>query len=153
MINRIFGSFVMGVAFISILDFLYFIGLKIHYFELNKINEFFNIIFVDNQNFYILLPLSIFVGYLLLYSAFAKVFMKIYIVCILLFLSMLYEPIGKSVGEQTFSIKNQNFQVGSTIFNGDIMYQGRYYIYIYRNDISKTLKLKKDEVIIIPTKI
>jgi len=146
MINRIFGSFIMGLAFVSILDFLYFIGLKLHYFDFYNIDEYFNIIFVDNQNFYILLPLSLVVGYLLLYSPFSKIFMKIYIVSILLFASMLYEPIGKTVGDEMFVKQNQRFKVGSTVFTGDILYVGRDRVYIFRKDISKTIKLQKDEV-------
>jgi len=146
MINRMFSSFIMGLAFVSILDFLYFIGLKLHYFDFYNIDEYFNIIFVDNQNFYILLPLSLVVGYLLLYNTFSKIFMKIYIVCIILFAFMLYEPIGKIVGGDMFVKESQRFKVGSTVFTGDILYVGRDRVYIFRKDISKTIKLQKDEV-------
>lgn len=149
MINRFFNSFILGLAFVSLLDFLYFIGLKLHYFDLYKIDQYFNIIFVDNQNFYILLPLSMLVGYLLLYNSFAKIFIRIYIVVILLSLGMLLEPIGKSVGEAVFMKQNQRFKVGSTVFSGDTLYIAREHIYIYRQDLTKTIKIKKDEVIIL----
>ncbi len=102
MINRIIGSLFMGFIFISILDFLYFIGLKLNYFDLYNIDVYFNVLFFDNQNFYILIPLMFVIGYMLMYSAFAKIFMKIYIATILLFITTLYEPIGKSLGEAVF---------------------------------------------------
>ncbi len=146
MINRVFSSFVMGFVFVSILDFLYFIGLKINYFDLYKIDEYFNIFFVDNQNFYILLPMALFVGYLLMYSLFSKLLMKVYIIVILLSTTTLYEPIGKAFGEYVFMEQNQRFKLGSTTFSGDILYQGRDYIYIYRKELAKTVKLKRDEI-------
>ena len=146
MINRVFGSLFMGFIFISILDFLYFIGLKLNYFDFYKIDVYFNVLFVDNQNFYILLPLSLLIGYMLMYSPFVKIFMKIYIVIILLFITTLYEPIGKSIGEAVFVKQNQRYKLGSTTFSGDTLYEGRSNIYIYRKELSKTVKLSKEDV-------
>lgn len=146
MINRLFSSLFMGLFFVSILDFLYFIGLKLNYFDLYKIDEYFNVLFVDNQNFYILIPLSFVLGYLLMYSSISKILMKIYIVVILLSATTLYEPIGKAFGENVFMQQNQRLKLGSTIFDGAILYSGREYIYIYRKELDKTVKLPKNEV-------
>jgi len=146
MINRILGSFFMGFIFISILDFLYFIGLKLNYFDLYKIDVYFNVLFYDNQNFYLLIPLSFVVGYMLMYSPFIKLFMKIYIITILLFVTTLYEPIGKSLGESVFLKENQRYKLGSTTFSGDTLYEGRNNIYIYRKELAKTVKLPIHEV-------
>ncbi len=146
MISRAFNSLIMGFVFVSILDFLYFIGLKLNYFELYKIDEYFNILFVDNQNFYILIPLALIVGYMLMYSPFSKLLMKVYVVVILLSTTTLYEPIGKYFGENVFMEQNQRLKLGSTTFNGDILYEGREYMYIYRKELEKTVKLAKNEV-------
>lgn len=146
MISRLFSSLVMGLVFVSILDFLYFIGLKLNYFDLYKIDEYFNILFVDNQNFYILVPLALVIGYLLMFSSVSKLLMKIYVVVILLSATTLYEPVGKAFGENVFMDKNQRLKLGSTTFNGDILYQGREYMYIYRQELKKTIKLPKNEV-------
>ncbi|MBL0687453.1 MAG: hypothetical protein JJV94_06485 [Sulfurospirillum sp.] len=146
MINRIAGSFFIGALFISILDFLYFIGLKLNYFNFYKIDIYFNVLFYDNQNFYLLAPLSFVVGYILIYSFAAKFFMKIYILVILLFMGALYEPVGKKLGESIFLKKNQQFLFGSTAFNGAILYTGRDNIYIYRKELEKTIKLPIAEV-------
>jgi len=51
MIARLLNAFLIGVGFVSIIDFLLFIGLKINYFDAYKIKEYFNTIFIDNQNF------------------------------------------------------------------------------------------------------
>lgn len=146
MLNRILNSFFMGFIFVSILDFLYFTGLKLNYFDLYKISEYFNVLFIDNQNFYILVPLFLIMGYLLIYSVFSKLFMKIYIVVLLLSAGTLYEPIGKSFGQNVFMKENQRYKLGSTTFSGDFLYEGREYIYIYRKDLRKTIKLSIQEV-------
>ena len=146
MINRIWGSLFMGLIFISILDFLYFIGLKLNYFDFYKIDVYFNVLFYDNQNFYILIPLALIVGYMLMYSSLAKSFMKAYIIIIILSTSTLYEPIGKSLGEILFQKDNQRFKFGSTTFSGATLYDGRTNIYIYRKELTKTVKLDKNKV-------
>lgn len=146
MTNRILGSFFMGFIFISILDFLYFIGLKLNYFDFYKIDVYFNVLFVDNQNFYLLLPLSFVVGYMLMYSKLAKQLLKIYVIIIILSAITLYEPIGKSLGETVFLKDNQRFKFGSTTFSGATLYEGRTDIYIYRKDLVKTVKLDKNRV-------
>ncbi len=146
MINRILGSVFMGLMFVSILDFLYFIGLKLNYFDFYKIDVYFNVLFFDNQNFYILLPLSFVVGYMTMYSKLAKQFLKIYVLVIIFSAITLYEPIGKSLGEIVFLQDNQRFKFGSTTFSGSTLYEGRTTIYIYRNDLAKTIKLAKEKV-------
>ena len=146
MTNRLLSSLFMGLFFVSILDFLYFIGLKLNYFDLYKIDVYFNVLFVDNQNFYILMPLSLVLGYLLMYSAISKNLMKIYIVIILLSTTTLYKPIGKAFGENIFMQQNQRLKLGSTIFDGDILSSGRKNLYVYRKKLDKTVKLPKNEV-------
>ncbi len=149
MIYRIFNSFFIGIAFVSLLDFLYFIGVKLNYFDFYKITEYFNIIFVDNQNFYLLILSCFVVGYLTLYSKFSKIFTRIYIVTIFLAASSIYEPVGHYFGELQFMQKNQKFTLGAIKFQGDILYKGRNYTYIYRNDLSKTIRLANSEVKVI----
>lgn len=145
MIYRIFNSFFIGIAFVSLLDFLYFIGIKLNYFDFYKITEYFNVIFVDNQNFYLLILSSFVVGYLTLYSKFSKLFTRLYIIVIFLSASSIYQPIGRYFGESEFMQKDQTFIVGTIKFQGNLLYKGRKYTYIYRNDLSKTIKLLNTE--------
>lgn len=149
MIYRIINSFFMGFAFVSLLDFLYFIGLKLHYFDFYHISEYFNVIFIDNQNFYLLIPSFFIAGYLMLYSGFSKIFIRIYILCIIISISALYEPVGNYLAKSAFMKENQTFQVGPRKFNGDLLYRGRQYTYIYRKDLSKTIKLLNTDVKVI----
>ena len=145
MIYRIFNSFFIGIAFVSLLDFLYFIGIKLNYFDFYKITEYFNVIFVDNQNFYLLILSFFVVGYLTLYSKFSKLFTRLYIVAIFLSASSIYQPIGRYFGESEFMQKDQTFILGTIKFQGNLLYKGRKYTYIYRNDLSKTIKLLNTE--------
>ncbi len=146
MIYKIFNSFFIGIAFVSLIDFLYFIGIKLNYFDYYKIQEYFNVIFIDNQNFYLIIPSFFIVGYLVLYCKFAKFFIRVYILVIILALASIYEPVGHYFGKLEFMKQNRNFMVGSIKFSGDLLYTGRRYIYIYRKDISKTVKILKKDV-------
>lgn len=145
MIGRLLSSFFMGFLFVGVLNFLFFVGLKLNYFDLYNIDVFFNVMFVDNQNFFILLPLSLLLGYLLMHSPFKTISMKIYIVSILVFMTTFYEPIGKSIGEAIFLEENQNFKYGSSTFSGATLYKGRDDIFIYREELGKTIKLPISE--------
>ncbi len=145
MIYRVFNSFFIGITFVSLIDFLYFIGIKLNYFNFYNINVYFNAIFIDNQNFYLIIPSFFIVGYLVLYCKFSKFFTRIYMIVIILAFATIYEPIGHYFGKLQFMKENQSFQVGDIKFKGDLLYKGRKYIYIYRKDISKSIKiLKKD---------
>ncbi len=146
MIYKIFNSFFIGIAFVSLIDFLYFIGIKLNYFDFYKIKEYFNIIFIDNQNFYLIIPTIFIVGYLVLYSKFSKFFIRVYLLVIFLALASIYEPVGHYFGELEFMKENQNFRVGSVKFSGDLLYVGRKYIYIYRKDIDKTVRILKKDI-------
>ncbi len=149
MILEIITSFLFGFILVSLLDFLLFIGLKINYFNTYNIGEYFNVIFIDNQNIFLIVALSFLFGYLMLYSKLSKFFDSFYILLLILFASTFYKPIGKSVGEHIFREKNKIFEVSGTKFRGDILYKGRNYYYIKRDEIKKAIRLSKDEVKII----
>jgi hypothetical protein len=145
-ISKLINAFVAGFIFVLILDFLFFIGIKLNYFDAYNIKEYFNVIFFDNQNFLLFIPLSFLFGYLMLYSKIAKFFDALYLVMVLLFGLTLQDNIGKYAGEILFGEAKKSFKVGKTLFYGDILYQGREKLYIRRNDINKTIALRYDEV-------
>ncbi|NPA81186.1 MAG: isoleucyl-tRNA synthetase [Epsilonproteobacteria bacterium] len=149
MILEIVTSFLFGFILVSLLDFLLFIGLKINYFNTYNIGEYFNVIFVDNQNVWLIVALSFLFGYLMLYSKLSKFFDTFYIILLILFASTLYEPIGKRVGEEIFREKNKIFEVSGTKFRGDLLYEGRSYYYIKRDEIKSAIRLSKEDVKIV----
>lgn len=146
---RWLSSFFMGFVLISLLDFIVFIGLKLNYIDFYKIKEYFNIFFFDNQPFLAIGILSLCFGYFLLYTPLRKAMQILYLLILLLFLSMFIPKISQSLGQRLFMQKDLNFKLGKVEFKGDMVYVGRSFYYIYRNDLHKTIKLKKDEVQII----
>jgi hypothetical protein len=149
MIARVLNALFLGIAFVSIVDFLLFISFKINYFDVYGIKEYFNIIFVDNQNFYLLGVLALIVGYLLFYTPFSKIFLRVYILVVALSFISLYEPIGKELSKQFFLDQNIIFKVGNTTFQADLLYQGRNFTYLFRKDLNKTVKIKNNELTIL----
>ncbi len=141
MIQKLISSFLLGLILYLLLDFLLFIGIKINYIDLYHIKVYYNILFVDNQNYIIMLLLSLLFGYLFMAKKSAKSFSFLYIGMIMLSLSTLYKPIGKSVAEYLFRENGLSFKLGKIVFKGDLLYRGRKNIYIYRKDIKKVIKL------------
>jgi hypothetical protein len=41
--------------------------------------------------------------------------------------------------------KNKIFEIGSTKFRGDLLYEGRHHYYIKREQIKSAIRLSKDE--------
>ncbi len=146
MILEIVTSFMFGFILVALLDFLLFIGLKINYFDAYNISEYFNIIFIDNQNIILFIIASLLFGYLMLYSKVSKFFDTFYIILLIAFATTLYSPVGKFVGQNLFMQKNKIFEIGSTKFRGDLLYEGRHHYYIKREQIKSAIRLSKDEV-------
>jgi len=142
MTPKILGSFFLGFIFVLLLDFLLFIGIKINYIDIYHIKVYYNILFVDNQSYLILVICSAIFGYLISGKKTFKIFAYIYIFFILISLLSFYGPIGKKLGKMMFEKDNLVFKVGNTTFKGDLLYRGRALTYIYRKDINKIVKLK-----------
>ncbi len=147
MISKVINSFLLGLIFVLLLDFLLFIGIKINYIDIYNIKVYYNPLFVDNQPYIILFVLSIVFGYFISNKKSLKIFTYIYIMLIVISLSTFYEPIGKSLGQLLFKKDNISFKVGKISFNGDLLYKGRKYTYIYRKDINKVIKLSSNELL------
>ncbi len=147
MISKVISSFLLGLIFVLLLDFLLFIGIKINYIDIYNIKVYYNPLFVDNQPYIVLFVLSIIFGYFISSKKRLKLFAYIYIVLIFLSLSTFYKPIGKNLGELLFKRDSLSFKVGKTAFNGDLLYRGRRYTYIFRKDIDKMIKLPNNDLL------
>ena len=146
MSTKLFNALIFGSIFILLLDFLLFVGLKINYFDFYGIDEYFNVIFVDNQPYILLFILSIAFGYSMLYLRGSKIFDRIYIILILLFATTFYQPVAMRVGNFLFAKKNQNLQVLDTNVTMDILYKGRQSIYLKKPNLSRAVKYRYSEI-------
>jgi len=149
MITKVFNSFFLGLILYLILDFLVFIGIKTNYLDYYHIKEYYNVLFVDHQNYIILVIISFVFGYLMMQKKSAKAFAFFYIFLIVLSFSTFLTPIGRSIGEYLFRKNDLVFRLGKVKFSGDLLYKGRVYTYIYRKDINKVIKLKNSELTIL----
>ncbi len=147
MINRIFNSFFIGFILYLLLDFLFFIGIKNSYLDAYGIKEYYNVLFVDHQNYIFMFFASLVFGYLIATKKYAKVFTYFYILMIFLSLLTLYPPIGEKISKMIFEKKSISFRIGKIKFKGDILYKGRKCTYIYRKDINKVIKLKNSDFV------
>ena len=146
MIFGFFNSFLFGVILISLIDFIIFLFLKINFFNALDIDEYFNDIFVQNHNFYMILLATIPVGYLFIYSPIKKLFEKIYLLVIIIATFGFYPQIGMQIGSYFFLQKEKTITLGSTTFVADILYIGKNHIYLKRAQIEKTIKIEKNLV-------
>lgn len=142
MIFGFFNSFLFGLILISLLDFIIFLILKINYFNAFGIDEYFNTIFVQNQNFYILLLATLPVGYLFIYSPIKKIIEKLFLVLVVISVFGFIPEIGMEFGKKIFMQEGKHFTLGKVEFDGDLLYVGKNNIYIRRHDIDKTIKIE-----------
>lgn len=128
MVTKLIQSFFIGILMLLVLDYLFFAGLYSTYFRELEIKEYFNIVFVDNQIYTLLILLALPVGYYILRS---KIAQGLYILLMLLSLSTFNKYIGVEVGYLLFS-------------DQEVLYKSREHIYI--RDINSTKKLKRDSI-------
>ncbi|NLC28812.1 MAG: hypothetical protein GX780_08600 [Campylobacteraceae bacterium] len=145
MIHKTINAFVFGLTLVLMIDFLLFIGLKLHYFDALNIKEYFNIYFFDNQPFIFVGVSSLVLGFAMLYSSFFRAVQGTYIFLLLASLGTLHPTVGYALGETIFLKPNTTFEVGSIIFEADLLYEGRYNYYVKREGIEKTIVLSKED--------
>ncbi|WP_069637809.1 hypothetical protein [Campylobacter pinnipediorum] len=144
---KLINSFCAGLLLSLAILFTIFVGIKINYFNYYAINEFFNVIFVDNINFYILLPISTALGYLLLYFRFKKIIIAFYLICLIVCVCSWSEHIGKQIGE--FLFMSEPYEKIITYNNETkkikliTMYEGRDKVYLRIDGTNTVFSNKK----------
>lgn len=147
--SKIISGFGFGLMLILPLDFLFFIGLKKNYFDFYNIDIYFNIYFIDNQPFLYIAIASLVLGFLILYTPLRKALEIIYVIVLLLCFSMLFKSVAREIGEDIFVQKSITCKLGSQEFKADLLYEGRKNYFLKRENISKTIKIPKNELEII----
>lgn len=145
--SKIFQALLTGIFITFIFDFFIFLGLKINYIDFYKVDIYYNIFFIDNQNIFLYLLSSLFFGFVVIYLNASKTKTLLVIFFFLLSLSTLMPSLGKAFGERIFMQKNQVFKSKRYTFTGDIYYSGRSDITFYDYELQKTILLKKEELL------
>ncbi len=145
--NKAIQALLTGMFITFILDFFLFLGVMLHYIEFYKINIYYNILFVDNQNWYLFFSLSIIFGWMVIYVKNYKISL-IPIIIISIFTSLtLFEDIGNMAGEVMFMKRNVTLKSSKFTYIGNIIYTGREEITFFDYELSKTITIKKKDLI------
>ena len=144
--SKLVQALLSGIFFTYFIDFFLFLGIKIDYIDFYEIEIYYNILFADNQNIFIYLFFTIFIGYLVVYLNAIKT--KIFIVGTLMLLSFstIIQPIGYELGKFLFMTKNITFQTKKYSFTGDIYYTGRQNITFFDYELNRIITLHKKEI-------
>ena len=145
---KFFNAFFTGIIFVLAPIFTLFVGIYNNYFSFYGINEYFNVIFVDNVPFLRLLPVFFIFGYCFFYAPFRKIFRAFYLLLLLLCALSWYPDFGRSLGEAYFMSKPLEIDLSSNLQNeqkasGKVLYDGRREIYFLRSDNDKVVKISK----------
>ena len=143
--SKIVQMILAGIFFTFIADFFLFLALKLHYINPLGIDVYYNILFADNQNFFLYAVLSLIVGTLIIYTD-KKIYLSVMTLFYLGVAITLYPPVGKTVGEMLFMKKDVLLHNKKFTFRGDILYTGRDKIYFFDKDLNKMIELKKTEI-------
>ena len=145
---KIFNAFFTGIIFVLAPIFTLFVGIYNNYFSRYGINEYFNVIFVDNVPFLWLLPVFFIFGYCFFYAPFRKFFRAFYLLLLVLCALSWYPDFGRSLGEAYFMSKPLEMDLSSNLqsdqkTSGKVLYGGRREIYFLRSDNDKVVKISK----------
>ena len=145
---KFFNAFFTGIIFVLAPIFTLFVGIYNNYFSHYGINEYFNVIFVDNVPFLWLLPVFFIFGYCFSYAPFRKIFRAFYLLLLVLCALSWYPDLGRSLGEAYFMSKPLEMDLSSNLqseqkTSGKVLYDGRREIYFLRSDNDKVVKISK----------
>ena len=134
--------FLTGLLTTFILDFFLFLGIKLNYIDPLGFRIYFNTFFVDNQNIWIYLAFSLFIGWIV-YHTKNVVRISVLVLLFLLVLATLLPFVGKRVGEELFMERNVTLHDKRFTYKGDIYYIDREKVLFYDYDLEKMIELEK----------
>lgn len=145
--SKLVQALFSGMFFTFILDFFIFLGIKINYIDFYEIDLYYNILFADNQNIFIFILFSVFIGWLVIYVNSNKIKLSLVGLMFALSFSTLIHPIGHSVAQMMLMSKDQILKNKRHTFVGDIYYNGREKVTFYDYELKKIVILNKKELI------
>lgn len=144
--SKLFQAFLSGIFFTFIMDFFIFLGIQINYIDFYDIDLYYNILFADNQNIFVFLFFTVFIGALITYVKNIKISLYIIIILSLLSLSTLIKPVGYKVAQMMFMKKGQTLKNSNYTFHGDIYYNGRDKITFFDYQLKRIITLNKKDL-------
>ena len=146
---RVIQMLLSGIFFTFILDFFFFLGIKLNYIDplTKEVGHFvyFNTLFIDHQNPFLFLLIALLSGWLIVYKK-PMVWLPILGMLFILNLSVLFPPIGEQVAKKLLLKQDVTLHSKKFTFKGDIYYIGREKILFYDKDLHKFIELDKSEI-------
>lgn len=139
-------AFLAGVFFTFILDFFLFLGIHLHYINRYEIDVYYNVLFADHQSLTLYLLMTLFLGYLTIYTERPKRAALILGGIFAAVLLVLIPPVGDAMGRALLMKQGQTYYDSRFRYHGDLYYDGREALWIYDDELQKMIKLMKKDL-------
>ncbi len=139
-------AFLTGVFFTFILDFQFFLGIKLYYIDRYEIDVYYNILFADHQNLLYLIPLVVIIGFVTTYIKNTKVPLVTLGVFFAVTMLIYIPSIGEKMGAHMLQKENARYQDGRYVYKGTLYYDGRHKITIFDDELQRLITLNKKDL-------
>ena len=143
---RLFQALLSRIFFTFILDFLFLMGIQLHYLDFYGIDEYYNVLFAEHQNFWVLLAPIVIIGYVTTYLKNLRYALIVMALLCALPLATLFPQIGKQVGTALLQKQNVRYSNGKYIYKGTLYYEGRDRIVMFDDELQRLITLEKKEL-------
>ncbi|MEA3523755.1 MAG: hypothetical protein U9R50_12385 [Campylobacterota bacterium] len=144
--SKVVQAFLIGSVITFILDFQFFLGIKLHYLDYYEIDEYYNILFADHQNLLYLIPLVILTGLVTMYINSTKFILSVLGVVTAITLLVFIPSIGERVGAYVLQKDNVRYEDARYIYKGTLYYEGRYKITLFDDELQRLITLDKKDL-------
>lgn len=138
-------AFLTGLFFTFILDFILFLGLKLHYIDALDIDVYFNTLFADHQNPLIFFAFTALIGWMGIYWKAGKAKIVLMTLLFVITSSALIPSIGRKIGYAFFQKSDIKISIPPHLYRGDILYTDRNQLYFYDTDLQRMITLPKEK--------
>ena len=144
--TKLLQALLVGMFITFIADYFIFLGIFLNYIHHYEIDVYYNILFWDYQNIYILIASAIIFAIISTYIANIKfTAISVGLLC-LVSLSTLIPSVGYMAGENILMKKNVTYHDDRHNFIGDVYYDGREEITFYDYELKKIILLDKKDL-------
>lgn len=144
--TKLAQAFLTGLFFTFILDFQFFLGIKLHYIDFYQIDTYYNILFADNQNIFYLIPLVIIIGFVTTYIENIKIPLIILGLLFAVTLLVYIPSVGERMGANMLQKENVRYHDGRFIYKGTLYYNGRHTVTLFDDDLQRLVTLNKKDL-------
>ncbi len=144
--TKLIQAFLTGVFFTFILDFQFFLGVKLHYIDRYEIDVYYNILFADYQNLLYLTPLVVIIGFMTTYVKNVKIPLITLGILFAVTLLIYIPSLGEKVGAYMLQKKGVEYRDGRYTYKGTLYYDGRKKITIFDDELQRLITLNKKDL-------